>query len=606
MEKQVPIRESRIQLKQIHGGISQTRRISQTLNRSITNVLSGKVSGTAGYLAKFTSEDELGDSVIYETSSNIGINTENPNSKLHVLGRVLTCALALDCSPVAGQVLTAADTAGNAVWSEAPGLPVAIYASTGDLTLSGTQTVDGQSPADGDTILVKDQSTSSENGLYSYNSSTAWSRTGDAIYAGMLITVLQGSTNADTLWHCTNATDPDIGVDAITFTSHPRGTAPANYVPKMLSSHEIVQSQITDDGTSVKINTTNTGAKFLVEWNTSTIVAAIENAASSGDGVGLLAKSNSSSVTSYAAELSAAGGGSGMRIVTTGTGKGLVFSSGSTGHLIDATQGANGTAINATRNFDGATATLVAIADQHAGSTATALDIDQDGKGHALHINRNNSAAVTPVVSVRQDHASNAKNAIEARNDGTGTAAGALFGRSTGGIAVYGQSDTYHSQYAYRNSNTATVETAVIWQDHTGDANDVLRIRGDGTGKILLLEDGGVQVLAVEDGGVVNTRGSGVRHSTTAKSANYTITISDHIIFCETATAAGAFTLTLPAPAAGMEFILIDSENNAGANNVILARNGTENIDAAAANLTLNTSNFRTIVWSDGTDWYTK
>ena len=51
-------------------------------------------------------------------------------------------------------------------------------ASTGNLTLSGTQTIDGVSVVAGDRVLAKNQSTASENGIY-VCAASAWSRAAD-------------------------------------------------------------------------------------------------------------------------------------------------------------------------------------------------------------------------------------------------------------------------------------------------------------------------------------------------------------------------------------------------------------------------------------------
>jgi hypothetical protein len=44
----------------------------------------GTVSGTTNYIAKFTSTTAVGNSVIYEKSSNIGIGTTSPSASLHL------------------------------------------------------------------------------------------------------------------------------------------------------------------------------------------------------------------------------------------------------------------------------------------------------------------------------------------------------------------------------------------------------------------------------------------------------------------------------------------------------------------------------------------
>ena len=73
-------------------------------------------------------------------------------------------------------------------------------ATTANITLSGTQTIDGVAVSADERVLVKDQSTASQNGLYLCKAST-WERTTDLAAgvdaAGMFTFVEQGSTNAD-------------------------------------------------------------------------------------------------------------------------------------------------------------------------------------------------------------------------------------------------------------------------------------------------------------------------------------------------------------------------------------------------------------------------
>lgn len=79
-----------------------------------------------------------------------------------------------------------------------------LAATTTNITLSGTQTIDGVSVVAGDLVLVKDQSTASQNGVYTVSSST-WTRhssldaTSD--YSdNFVVYVSSGSTNEKTLW----------------------------------------------------------------------------------------------------------------------------------------------------------------------------------------------------------------------------------------------------------------------------------------------------------------------------------------------------------------------------------------------------------------------
>jgi hypothetical protein len=77
-------------------------------------------------------------------------------------------------------------------------------ATTGNITLSGIQVVDGVQLAAGDRVLVKDQSTSSQNGIYVV-SAGAWSRAADAdtkaeLDQGAAVWVWLGDVNDDTVW----------------------------------------------------------------------------------------------------------------------------------------------------------------------------------------------------------------------------------------------------------------------------------------------------------------------------------------------------------------------------------------------------------------------
>jgi len=70
-----------------------------------------------------------------------------------------------------------------------------------DLSTGGLLTIDGVTLKDGDRVLVKDQTTASENGIYVAHSG-AWTRATDAdsdneVTAGMFTFVEEGNTNAD-------------------------------------------------------------------------------------------------------------------------------------------------------------------------------------------------------------------------------------------------------------------------------------------------------------------------------------------------------------------------------------------------------------------------
>lgn len=88
-------------------------------------------------------------------------------------------------------------------------------ATVSNITLSGAQTIDGVSAIAGDRVLVKNQTTGSQNGIYVV-AAGSWSRATDAdtdaeVTAGMFTFVTEGTVNADTGWVLT--TNDTITVD---------------------------------------------------------------------------------------------------------------------------------------------------------------------------------------------------------------------------------------------------------------------------------------------------------------------------------------------------------------------------------------------------------
>lgn len=95
-------------------------------------------------------------------------------------------------------------------------------ASTGTLTLSGEQTIDGVSVVDGDRVLVKNQGTGSANGIY-VASTGAWARADDAdsdaeVTSGMFCFVEEGTTLGDSGWVLTTNDPITVGTTALVFT----------------------------------------------------------------------------------------------------------------------------------------------------------------------------------------------------------------------------------------------------------------------------------------------------------------------------------------------------------------------------------------------------
>ena len=94
-------------------------------------------------------------------------------------------------------------------------------ATTANITLSGTQTIDGVAVSADERVLVKDQSTSSQNGLYLCKAST-WARTDDLATgddaSSVFVFVDQGTVNSDNGFVCsTNKGSAVVGTNNLTF-----------------------------------------------------------------------------------------------------------------------------------------------------------------------------------------------------------------------------------------------------------------------------------------------------------------------------------------------------------------------------------------------------
>lgn len=95
-------------------------------------------------------------------------------------------------------------------------------ATTANITLSGTQTIDGVAVSADERVLVKNQSTASENGIYDCKSGS-WARSSDfdtdaEVTSGAFTFVEQGSVNADAGFVLTTDGSITVGTTALSFT----------------------------------------------------------------------------------------------------------------------------------------------------------------------------------------------------------------------------------------------------------------------------------------------------------------------------------------------------------------------------------------------------
>jgi len=94
-------------------------------------------------------------------------------------------------------------------------------ATTGAITTSGTQQIDGVTLGAGDRVLVKDQSAQAQNGIWVV-AAGAWARAADAdttadVTSGLFVFVEQGTANADSGWVLTTDGTITVGSTGLAF-----------------------------------------------------------------------------------------------------------------------------------------------------------------------------------------------------------------------------------------------------------------------------------------------------------------------------------------------------------------------------------------------------
>jgi hypothetical protein len=146
--------------------------------------------------------------------------------KLNLSGGTMSGAIAMGTSKITGLGNPTADQdAATKVYVDGliQGLDVKAsvrVATTASITLSNTQVVDGVTLSVGDRVLVKDQSSAAENGIYLVASSS-WTRTTDADAWTELVSafvfVEGGTANGNNGYTCTVAAGGTLGSTAVTW-----------------------------------------------------------------------------------------------------------------------------------------------------------------------------------------------------------------------------------------------------------------------------------------------------------------------------------------------------------------------------------------------------
>ena len=238
----VQVTSSAAELNKLDGVTATTAELNvldgALLTTTELNLLNNVTSSTAELNYVAVTPGSLTPSKALVADSNSTINTVKTNA-LWLSGTQVTStaaelnlldgmtAIDTDLSTVAGThtTLVSALAAKTYIDNTRSGLEVkdsVVVATTANITLSGTQTIDGIAVTAGQRVLVKDQTTASQNGIYVV-AAGAWSRSTDADTAaefnsGVFFFVEKGTENADNGFVMTQDAAITFGTTAITFS----------------------------------------------------------------------------------------------------------------------------------------------------------------------------------------------------------------------------------------------------------------------------------------------------------------------------------------------------------------------------------------------------
>lgn len=177
--------------------------------------------GGGGSLLKFT-RDSYGR---VSGSSAVGSGDLTPildSVYVNVSGDTLTGFLTLHADPTNNLHAATKQYVDQVAAGGQPNWPSVRVVAVANITLSGTQTIDGVTVSVGDRVLVAGQTTGSADGIYIV-AAGAWTRATDADAAadftpGRSVFVNEGTTYADSTWSFINNAVPTLGTTSIDFT----------------------------------------------------------------------------------------------------------------------------------------------------------------------------------------------------------------------------------------------------------------------------------------------------------------------------------------------------------------------------------------------------
>ncbi len=173
----------------VQGGVNK----KMTIDQIVDSITASDVSNTPSGNISATDVQAAINELDTEKQAALGFTPENVSNKATDFS-TLNNTLYPTTQAVESRILAAL---AGLKWKES-----VVVATTANITLSGEQTIDGVLTS-ASRVLVKNQSTQSQNGIY-VSAAGAWTRSTDADSAaeleGATVRVQQGTSNSDTTW----------------------------------------------------------------------------------------------------------------------------------------------------------------------------------------------------------------------------------------------------------------------------------------------------------------------------------------------------------------------------------------------------------------------
>lgn len=153
-------------------------------------------------------------------------------------------------------------------------------ASTANVTVASALTngssMDGVTLATGDRVLLKNQTTASENGIYVVVASGAASRSVDAdssaeVTAGMAVSVEEGTTNGDKVYQLTTNNPITLGTTALTFSIMGGSGVTQAYQTAQENGSNLTQRSTINFGTGLVASDNSGSSRTDVDIDTSVV-----------------------------------------------------------------------------------------------------------------------------------------------------------------------------------------------------------------------------------------------------------------------------------------------------------------------------------------------